>query len=393
MSRSTLALIKPALLVWARESLGLNREAAARLLSIEESRLAAWEDGAEAPTIAQLRDISRIYRRPLAVFFLSDPPKEFSVPRDFRTVFGTGPEPATAELLVEIRRAQFRRDLAASLISADDSDRALLRLKPSLSDDPVGVAKKARQVLRIPVDAQLGWTDEYHAIREWRRALELQEILIFQFGDVAVSEARGFSLAERPFPAICANAKDAPAARVFTIAHELGHVLLGASGICTPREVDQPRSADARTEAWCNAFAAELLVPADALLQTVRDLGLAGSNWPDEDLKRIAGRFRVSKEVVLRRLVTLGKAPRALYESRRKEFARPFVPPAGGRITQSGKAIRNCGVIFSRAVMDALAREEITVADASEFLEVKVRHFADIEDLLRNASAGTGALA
>ena len=79
MPRSIPALVKPALLVWARQRSGVAIEEAAAKLKIETALLRAWEnsESEERPTIAQVRKLGEIYKRPLAVFFLQEPPRGF----------------------------------------------------------------------------------------------------------------------------------------------------------------------------------------------------------------------------------------------------------------------------------------------------------------------------
>ena len=87
-SKRVHAAVKPTLLVWARESAGLEIDEAARKLQVKPERLASWETGERRPTINQLRHLARVYRRPIAVFFLSKPPKKFKAMHDFRRLPG-----------------------------------------------------------------------------------------------------------------------------------------------------------------------------------------------------------------------------------------------------------------------------------------------------------------
>ena len=77
MARSIPALVKPALLVWARERSGLKLEQVAQKLKLDPGLVSGWESGAERPTIPQVRRLGEIYKRPLAVFFLPEPPQGF----------------------------------------------------------------------------------------------------------------------------------------------------------------------------------------------------------------------------------------------------------------------------------------------------------------------------
>lgn len=73
--RSIPASVESSVLRWARESCGLTEVAAARKLGLPDDRVAAWEVGEVVPTIAQLRKAAEVYKRSLAVFFLSEPPE------------------------------------------------------------------------------------------------------------------------------------------------------------------------------------------------------------------------------------------------------------------------------------------------------------------------------
>ena len=74
MAKSAPALVKPELLTWARESAGLSLNLAADLAKIDSATLEDWESGHDLPSISELRKLGAIYKRPIAVFFLAEPP-------------------------------------------------------------------------------------------------------------------------------------------------------------------------------------------------------------------------------------------------------------------------------------------------------------------------------
>ena len=78
------AIVKPEMLIWARGSAGFDAEIAAKKIQVKPERLRSWESGESRPTIKQLRNLAKIYKRPIAVFYLPTPPKEFQALRDFR---------------------------------------------------------------------------------------------------------------------------------------------------------------------------------------------------------------------------------------------------------------------------------------------------------------------
>ncbi|MEW5813925.1 MAG: helix-turn-helix transcriptional regulator [Spirochaetota bacterium] len=158
------ANIKPALLTWARESLGFSLADAAKKLNVAEDRLRAWEVGEDRPTINQLRKMTDVYKRPLAVFFLPEPPKGFQVMKDFRRMPGTIAGLYSPQLLLDVRCAQERRQLALDLLSEIDEKPKTFTLKAELTDNPEQIGAQIRKDLSILVIAHgvrpTGWTDD-----------------------------------------------------------------------------------------------------------------------------------------------------------------------------------------------------------------------------------------
>lgn len=80
------ALITPSVMRWARESAKLSVEEAASKIGRPIEDMTAWEEGTSRPTIPQARKTSEVYKRPFAVFYLPEPPKDFDTLRDFRSL-------------------------------------------------------------------------------------------------------------------------------------------------------------------------------------------------------------------------------------------------------------------------------------------------------------------
>ena len=91
-----------------------------------------------------------------------------------------------------------------------------------------------------------------------------------QDGNLSVEEMRGFAAPDDSVPAIVVNTNDDPRARAFTVVHELGHLLLAALG--------EPTGAE--TEAWCDDFAGEVILPRHWLERRSRSsTGGTPSRW------------------------------------------------------------------------------------------------------------------
>ncbi len=79
MSGDVSALVNPEMLEWARKHSSLTVDAAAKKLSQKVEMIAMWESGDKQPTFKQLITISQTYKRPVALFYLEKPPKDFQV--------------------------------------------------------------------------------------------------------------------------------------------------------------------------------------------------------------------------------------------------------------------------------------------------------------------------
>jgi Zn-dependent peptidase ImmA (M78 family)/transcriptional regulator with XRE-family HTH domain len=298
------AEVKPELLRWARETSGLSPEEASHKLQVKVDRLQRWEDGSLSPTIPQLRKAADVYKRPLAAFFLPEPPATATPLHDFRRLpEGGAKRTMSPALLLAMRRARRRRSVAVELARASGRAVEPFPVQAQLADDPDQLAARLRSFLGITLEQQSSWTSPYEPLNAWITALEARNLLVFQTSSVAVDEMRGFSISERAFPVIVLNSKDSPRARVFTLMHELVHVALNDGGVCDPLKARRvARSHEDRVEVFCNRVAGALLVPAGALtaIPFVRTVAQPRA-WQDSEIRQLAQAFGVSEEVILRR--------------------------------------------------------------------------------------------
>ena len=201
----------PDVLRWARENAGYAITDVARRLRTSDDRVRAWEEGAQRrPTLGQLRKIAAMYRRPLALFYLPEPPGSFQPMHDFRRLPGVVVTESPA-LRLEIRRAWERRDIALELLADLDEQPAEIPEAVIVEENVEDAAIRVREWLGVSFDQQSEWgATAYTALNGWRATLEAHGVLALQATGVAVSEMRGFSIAELPLPVAVANIKDAP---------------------------------------------------------------------------------------------------------------------------------------------------------------------------------------
>lgn len=378
------AIVKPELLIWARKDAGLSIEVSAKKAQVKPERLNKWENGQLRPTIKQLRTLGRIYKRPLAVFYLPKPPKKFQPLREFRQFPSTGIYEYSPNLRFEIRRAEDRRQIALDLYQLLGESPPEINISVELSDKPENKASEIRELLGISYKTQVNWRYFYEAFNHWKKVLEDSGILIFQAPNIDLNEMRAFSISDLPLPVIVLNLKDSVQARIFSLLHEFIHILLKKGGLCDLEEERLPSQEEQRIEVFCNHVAGAILIPEEQLLSEniVLEKG-AYAEWEDSEIIHLANRYKVSREVALRRLLIAGHITIEFYRLKREEYRKEFEKPPEKKevfpLPYYKKAIVRTGNHFIRLVLNSYYQEKITSSDVSDYLEVRLKHMPDIE--------------
>ena len=172
MAKRLEALVKPELLRWARRSSHLELSEAARKAQIRSEALEAWEMGEGRPSLPQLRKLARVYKRPIAVFYLPEPPTDFAALHDFRRADSSDSLEVTPQLAFQMRLAQSRREFLLEIYRDLDEDLQEFSLTADLGEQPEAVALRLRQYLNVSLALQRSWQPNREAMNGWRRALE-----------------------------------------------------------------------------------------------------------------------------------------------------------------------------------------------------------------------------
>jgi Zn-dependent peptidase ImmA (M78 family) len=380
MPKGITALIEPKMLVWARGCGGMSLEQASEKLHMDPQLLASWESGESNPSIPQLRHIADVYKKPIAAFYLNEPPQHFTLTRDFRRIAEAETVPLSCELSYEINDAHERREKALELYKELDLEVPELVNIFTHTQDREQVGKEIRQILSISRDRQLQCYSDYDAFRMWKNGLEKIGILVFQSLNVDTAEMRGFSIPLSPLPVIDINGKDAVTARTFTMMHELVHVLLNTGGLCDL--TDDAGTAEKKTiEQFCNGVAGAALVPEEYLMLEESVLSIPrNAEWPDEEIEVLAKKYKVSREVILRRLLICERISIEFYRAKRLQYRLEFhLKSSGGYPSPIQTATRSLGNTFIRLVIEAFNNRKITLSDASDFLGVRTKHLKRIQ--------------
>lgn len=358
------------LLTWARERAGMDAlELAGRFPKLEE-----WEAGSVLPTLRQLEEFARAVHVPIGYLFLPAPPLEALPIPDFRTLADRVVTRPSPNLLDTIYLCQQRQDWYRDYARVHSLGPLAFVGSVRTQESPERVAEAMRQTLALSIAERQQsptWTD---ALRQLIGKAEDAGVLVMASGVVgsnshrklSVEEFRGFALADELAPLVFINGADSKAAQMFTLAHELAHLWLGESGISDP---EAGRLAEPGIERWCNAVAAEFLMPLALLRQDYQ----AGVPITDE-IQRLARSFKVSTLVALRRLFDAGFIDEpTLWQNYREELARIRRLDRGG--SGGGDFYRTLGARtgkrFARAVLSSTLEGQTLFQDAFRMLGVR----------------------
>lgn len=381
------ALVKGSLLVWARKSAGLTTAQVATKLKISNETIEQWEADENKPSIGQLRKLSEIYKRPLAVFYLQEPPLDFQAMRDFRRRGDENTSELSPKLRYEIRQAEERREAAIELLDALEETVEPFAAAAFLANDPETTAQTVRDILGVKFSDQLHWKkNPYDSFNNWKMAIEQAGLLVFQATDIDPQEAAGFSLKHKKLPVIAVNIKDSPNARTFTLLHEFTHVMLQQNSLCNELGREGKREKDEeKIEVFCNHVAGAALIPKPILLrEPIVSEHPSSPEWKESDLEWLGARFGTSKETALRRLLILGRTNKGFYRTKREQYRKEWEEvqkkkEKGGFAPPYQMAISSGGKKFLDIVLRSYYRKKITLSDVSSLIGVRLKHLPKIE--------------
>lgn len=382
------ALITPQMLVWARERIEMPVALAAQAVGVTVDKYRSWEQGEKLPTINQAKKFAKKVRIPYAWLFLTVPPEKYKLPKntDYRTFFNQEISNYSLELQHLLADVSMRRDAMIELYT--EMDIPLPRFeqyKDIETTDNATIAQTIRSLLEITLDRQKKFRNSSEAFNYYMEALSAMGILVFQAAKVDKTVMRGMSIYDPVFPIIVVNRKDEYNARIFTLMHEFVHILTRTPGICDTFGIEEQSRFE--IEIKCNRIAAEVLVPSNALLSDSQWIKIQQNGWDDDGIKKISRIFSVSREVIIGRLMTLGKIGIDFYNEKLLQYTREYEQYERNRINNKNgflpPSIDICsqvGKLYARTVMSAYNQEIITPRDASQFLSgLRIHHFGKVE--------------
>jgi Zn-dependent peptidase ImmA (M78 family) len=372
--------VTPALITWARARAGVSLAEAGKTFK----RIQAWESGEASPTYPQLEQLADAYKVPVAVFFFPEPPAVPDIAETFRTLPAAEFERIPSRMRLLLRKAKaLQLNLMELTGGRNPSPRLIIR---DLTFPPAvrlsEMTERVRAYLGVPLEEQRSLADDEAALKRWRQTLLDAGIYVFKDA-FRVEEFSGFCLYDETFPIIYVNNTTAKTRQIFTLFHELAHLLFHTSGIDTIHDeyvaalTDEPK----RIEILCNRFAAEFLLPE-------RDFNAAVRGLPTTEAtaEAVAKSFHVSREVVFRRFLDRGWIDESTYTEAAERWAKQGQGAGAGGDYYWTK-LSYLGREYIGLALSQYRQNRITESQLAEYLDTKPKNLSGIEDYFSRSAA------
>lgn len=376
--------ISGSVLGWAREEAGLTRLGLAERAKLSVEDIGAWEAGTGLPTKGQFSQLVKILKRPSAVFFLPEPPSSASMPTALRRAPGLGAHKLGPDEMHKIRWARRLQEIT-SWVLKDDGKSPVVLDQHRLRTDPVEAADLERKRSGVTTGEQLAWPSPSAAFRAWRSYLEQQGVLVLQLS-MGKNNIRGFGAWDEYAPLVAVNTAYHPTARIFTLFHEVGHLLTRTDAAC--QSFVLPDSHDIEAERWCERYAASFLLPKAELRKVAEGYGISPDS-PTTDpgkARLIANRFSVSTRATAIRLQEISLAEPSLYGAVASQLAEQdwniTSGGGGGGQTAIEKRLGQLGTRIPDTLMAAADSERLTTRDLADLLQLHTRELCDMKVIL-----------
>ncbi len=383
------AYITPNILKWARESARMTEEIAAAKVPTTVDKLKEWESGTSQPTIKQAQTLAKTYKRPFALFFLPEIPRDFQPLQDFRSndskALGTGS-------IFIIREIQQKQAWISNANEENNESKIPFVGRFSVNDNPITVAKDILNTLGINPSS---YTND-NPIKEWIDKAETKGIFISRTSFIHSrlkldsNELQGFAIADPYAPFVFINSDDWNAPQLFTLVHELAHIWIAATGISNDIEPDLKHKDKLHPiELFCNEVAANALIPleiinnvqpsvfnsAKEIFNTSKKLGISSFAFLVRALNLQLISFDKYKELKKAADIEYKAFLKREEEKKAKQKLKEKKSGPNYYLLQLNKNSR----LFTQTVLDAFRGGFIEPTQASSLLNVQVNKFHKLE--------------
>ena len=338
--------------------------------------------------MTQARKMSQVYRRPLAAFYLPQPPNDFPLLKDFRTVEGKSPKYSTP-LVFLMRQIQERQiwlkkylkeqgHKPLKFIGSFNRQSSPKKIAKDIIKTLWGSEQKYSQIIskNRPIDS---------FFKKWVHQCEEKGIFISKASNlnshnkILVTEVRGFVISDEYAPFIFINSADSSNAKLFTLLHELAHLWINVSGIPDHFSMNWKSNNISSTEFLCNQTAGEILIPEKDIKSYSKIQELT---QVEEFIEEHSKKFPVSRLTFLVRLKSFSLLSDTNFKKMKEKYRKDFklqeiknkkkMKDSEGGPNANLLKIRSNGESFTKIVTFSYKEGLISGRDASNLLDVKL---------------------
>lgn len=380
MGNKNYAYINCKMLKLARERTPIKiEEIPLRMNEFSSEQIENWENGIEYPSVNQAKKLCNLYDIPFAALYLSKLPNvDNTTYIDRRTYMDNLEGDVSYELWKEINRLKSCRECAIELLYLEEYRNVFKDIKPDFSTNDISI--KIREIFNIETPFKNKTAYSNNAFNYFRNKIESRGVMVLQIENISIKEIRGISLNYDILPIIAVNKNDSDRAKVFTLFHEIAHLVRRTSNLCL---IDFNERED-KEEKICNNLAANILIPEITLDSIINGKDLSD----DRVITNLSDRYAVSKFVIIKRLYDLNKIDFVLYKSKYEKYLNIFneikKKKQGQKIivTQDKKLISSSGKLYPKIILNAYYEGKISFGEVCNTLNVNSHYIDNIERMV-----------
>lgn len=376
----TLSGVNGKIIQWAREYYNMSSEEAAQKIGVDLEKYKDWEAGTDYPTYAKLKKISDVFHKPSALFFFPVPPKIASPKGDLRTLPDAVVNRLSRNVILQLEKAKVYQLSLIELYGERDS---IFMHRDEFPDSVDALCEFFRKKLEFPVAAQKARKSTKVVFEIYREKFYDIGIYVFKdsFRDNAIS---GLCVKDNRFPVIVINNSMSFARQIFTLFHELYHLISDTSGAEIIRDDFYSMLAENQStiEHNCDSFANNFLVPLDDFRQELEKAPV-----DEKRIEDLAQLYSVSREAIMYKLLTLGKITNSDYSQLKETFYGEAIRSQGKKEGKKGGGnyystkLSYLGNQYTGEVFRQYFSGKISGVKAGEMLQSKVNHLPRLESV------------
>jgi Zn-dependent peptidase ImmA (M78 family) len=357
----------------ARLNVGLDIDYASKRVSKVKNIVLSWEHGEALPTWSQTKKLANLYNVQELVFFSKDKIKENRNIPDFRVGVFDWEKNRVKKLINLVLKRQSRLE---RIFKDEGYSKNKLIGSGRKIESPIGLAQHIIRTLEINIEdiKSMSGNDARKKVLNYLiEKAEQKGIFVgktISYHNISVSNMRGLFVSNDYCPFIILNRKDAVAAQIFSLAHELSHLFRRTESVSNIDLRDSSKGISLE-EVFCNKVAANLLLPAEEFTK---------SNYSEKEITALSDKYKLSELFVFYRLKDLNKLTcgdiNNIEEELKKKAEANIKNKEGSRRKKGGNYYNSMkdsnGRLLNRVVLGAYLEKKIDYIEASNLLNFSV---------------------